>query len=185
MLYYKNLFPASKSSWHVLLSCKLTFHRRSCKYLLCTSDLSCMKNYCVIGVIQFLILGLKVFWGVGDADSSVWRMVGGPHDHSGLSKTSMTTRLPLRAKWWQKMPLQKKYLGAIFYFVKNTKQSLYKAKPLDCSLANRDTPVAATLQRNSSGEWFCNTYKEHITKDSVSRKHFVMILVRMATRPLR
>ena len=42
------------------------------------------------------------------------------------------------------------YFGTL-NFVKITKQSLYKANSFACSLANRDKPVAATLQRKCSG----------------------------------
>ena len=35
--------------------------------------------------------------------------------------------------------------------LQNTRESLYKANAFACSLANRDTPVATTLQRLSSG----------------------------------
>ena len=71
-------------------------------------------------------------------------------------------------------PLLKKCLGeSILYFtttVKLTKQSLYKAKSLACSLANRDTLVAATLQRKSSGgSLFCNHSKD-CYKINVPRK---------------
>ena len=44
----------------------------------------------------------------------------------------------------------KKMFGAI-NFVIITKESLYKANSLACFLVKRDPPVAATLQRKSSG----------------------------------
>ena len=43
--------------------------------------------------------------------------------------------------------------GAI-HFVKITKESLYKANSLACFLAQRDTPVAATLQRKKQIFWW-------------------------------
>ena len=39
-------------------------------------------------------------------------------------------------------------------FVKITKPSLFKANSFACSLANRDKPVAAALQRKCSGGIF-------------------------------
>ena len=54
------------------------------------------------------------------------------------------------AKILQKMLYNKTSCGTNT-LVKVTRQSLYKAKSLACSLASRDTPVAATLQRKSSG----------------------------------
>ena len=47
-----------------------------------------------------------------------------------------------------KNALQKNCFGT-FNFVTVTKQSLYTARFFACSLADRDKPVAATLQRKS------------------------------------
>ena len=46
---------------------------------------------------------------------------------------------------------KKNCFGTIQFVVKITKQSLYKANFFACSLANRDKPVAATLERTCSG----------------------------------
>ena len=54
----------------------------------------------------------------------------------------------IAAKIITKNSLQRKCFEAID-FVKITKQSLYKANSLACFLAQRDTPVAAALQRKS------------------------------------
>ena len=68
--------------------------------------------------------------------------------------------------------------GAI-NFVKITKESLYKANSLACFLANRDKPVAATLQRKcSSGINFVRITKI-IAKIIVPRNYFVIISARM------
>ena len=67
--------------------------------------------------------------------------------------------------------LQRKCFGAI-NFVKITKESFYKANSLACFLAKRDTPVAATLQRESSGGInFCNNYKNYY-KSKCSKELF-------------
>ena len=57
-------------------------------------------------------------------------------------------------------------------------KSVYKAKSLACSLANRDSPVAATLQRNLQVDIFYNKYKD-ITKENVPRKSVAIISARM------
>ena len=57
--------------------------------------------------------------------------------------------IPLRPELSQQL-FAKTCFGAIT-FVKITKRSLYKANSLDCFLAKRDTPVAATLQIKYSG----------------------------------
>ena len=78
--------------------------------------------------------------------------------------------------------LQKIFVKKCFGTIKKrkfTKQSLYKANSFACSLANRNKPVAATLQRkcsggiifviitkiitkiNSSKELFCNTFGQY------------------------
>ena len=60
-------------------------------------------------------------------------------------------------KWWarRKTIPKRKFLGRIplrpkLLQTNATKQSLYKAHFFACSLANRDKPVAATLQRKCS-----------------------------------
>ena len=52
--------------------------------------------------------------------------------------------------YYKRNALQRKCFGAI-NFVIITKESLYKANSLACFLAKGDPPVAATLQRKSSG----------------------------------
>ena len=63
--------------------------------------------------------------------------------------------------------------------VKITKQSLYKANSFACSLANRDKPVAATLQRKCSGGVNCTIIAQIITKIIVPMNYFVIISARM------
>ena len=58
--------------------------------------------------------------------------------------------LPSRPKLLEKLLFKQNCFGTI-NFVKMAKQSLYKAHSFACSLANRDKPVAATLQRKCSG----------------------------------
>ena len=69
-----------------------------------------------------------------------------------------------RADYHRSQPYSKKYFSKQFlwhnYFCKITKQSLYKANSFACSLANRDKPVAATLQRKCSGGICCNNYNK-------------------------
>ena len=62
-----------------------------------------------------------------------------------------SSEIPSRPRSSQKNSLQRKIFGTID-FVKITKQSLRKANSFACSLANRNKPVAATLQRKCSGE---------------------------------
>ena len=74
--------------------------------------------------------------------------------------------------------LQRKYFGAI-NFVKITKESVYKANSLACFLANRDKPVASTLQRKCSGGICFVIITKIITKIIVPRNYFVIISARM------
>ena len=64
-------------------------------------------------------------------------------------------------------------------FVKITKQSLYKANSFACSLANRDKPLAATLQRKCFGGILFGNYKNYYKKIIVPRHYFVIISARM------
>ena len=64
-------------------------------------------------------------------------------------------------------------------FIKNYKQSLYKATSFACSLANRDKPVAATLQRKCSGGINFVIITKTITKINVPKNYFVIISARM------
>ena len=57
-------------------------------------------------------------------------------------------------------------------FVKMTRQSLYKAKSLACSLANMDTPVAATLQIKSSGGMILVGAAKLLSKRKCSKELF-------------
>ena len=74
----------------------------------------------------------------------------------------------------KKNSLQRNCFGTI-NFVKFTKESLYKANSLACFLAKRDTPVAATLQRKSSGGINFVITTKIITKENVPRNYFVII----------
>ena len=58
--------------------------------------------------------------------------------------------IPSRPKLLQRKLLKNNCFGTT-NFVKNAKQSLYKANSFACSLANRDKPLAATLQRKCFG----------------------------------
>ena len=61
----------------------------------------------------------------------------------------------------QKNSLRRKCFEAID-FVKITKESLYETNSLACFLAIRDTPVAATLQKNIFWwNYLCNSYKDY------------------------
>ena len=86
--------------------------------------------------------------------------------------------IPLRPKLLQKIHFKYKRFGTIG-FVIVTKQSLYKANSFACSLAKRDTPVAATLQRKCSGGIIFVIITKMITKVSVPRNYFVIISARM------
>ena len=63
--------------------------------------------------------------------------------------------------------------------VQITKQSLYKANFFGCSLANRDKPVAATLQRKCSGGNPSAIITTIITKESLPNNYFLIISARM------
>ena len=58
----------------------------------------------------------------------------------------------------------------IINLAKITKQSLYKANSFACSLANRDKPVAATLQRKCSGGIIFVIITKSITKENCSKE---------------
>ena len=70
-------------------------------------------------------------------------------------------------------------------FVKVTKQSLYKANSFARSLANRDKPVAATLQRKSFGGIISVIITKIISKIIVPRNYFVIVSARMVIRTRR
>ena len=61
--------------------------------------------------------------------------------------------IPLQPIFLQKRCCKRIVLAQLilFYKMQKLKQSLYKANSFVCSLANRDKPVAATLQRKCSG----------------------------------
>ena len=64
-------------------------------------------------------------------------------------------------------------------FVKITKQSLYKANSFACSLANRDKPVVATLQRKCSSGFIFVIITKIATKAIIPRIYFIIISARM------
>ena len=64
-------------------------------------------------------------------------------------------------------------------FCKITKQSPYKANSFACSLANRDKPVAVTLERKCSGGISFVIITKIITIIIVPRNYFVIISARM------
>ena len=78
----------------------------------------------------------------------------------------------IAAKIITNITFQKNCFGTI-NFVKITKQSLYKANSFACSLANRDKPVAAALQRECSGGIIFVIITKIITKIIVRRNYFV------------
>ena len=96
--------------------------------------------------------------------------------NSGKKKS---TKITTAAKIITKKPFQKNCFGTI-NFLKIAKQSLYKADSFACSLANRDKPVASTLQRKCSGGMIFVIITE-ITKVIVPRNYFVIISARMVT----
>ena len=86
--------------------------------------------------------------------------------------------VPARPKLLQKILFKNNCFGTI-NFVKVTKQSLYKANSFACSLASRDKPVAATLQRKCSGGILSVIITKIITKIIVPRNYFVILSARM------
>ena len=80
--------------------------------------------------------------------------------------------IPLRPKLLQKILFKQKCFGTT-NCVKITKQSLYRANSFAGSLANRDKPVAATLQRKCSCGIIFVTITKIITKIIVPRNYFV------------
>ena len=82
-----------------------------------------------------------------------------------------------RPKLLQKILFKRNCFGTS-NFVKITKQSLYKANYFACSLANRDKPVAATLQRKCSGGIKFAMVTKIITKN-IPRNYVVIISARM------
>ena len=69
-----------------------------------------------------------------------------------------------RGQNYYKIYFSKSRFGTIS-FVKLTKQSLHKGLSLARSLANRDKPMAATLQRNSPGGVIFNHCKAYYKKN--------------------
>ena len=65
-------------------------------------------------------------------------------------KQSLSKLVPSRPNSYEKT-YRKIIVLAQFHFVKFTKQILYTPTSFACSLANRDKPVAATLQRKCPG----------------------------------
>ena len=65
------------------------------------------------------------------------------------------------------------------HFVISTKQSLHETNSFACSPANRDKPVAATLQRKCCGGITFAIITKIITKINVPRNYFVIISARM------
>ena len=61
----------------------------------------------------------------------------------------------------------------------NYKRITLQSRLLGLFLAKRDTPVAATLQRKSSGGIIFVIITKIITKEDVPRNSFVIILARM------
>ena len=92
--------------------------------------------------------------------------------------SSLIGALTIAAKIIPKNTFKNNCFGTI-YFVKITKQSLYKANSFACSLANRDKPVAATLQRKCSGGIIFVIITKIITKIIVPSNYFVIISARM------
>ena len=70
--------------------------------------------------------------------------------------------VPSRPKLLQKDSLQRKCFGAV-NFVKITKESLYKANSLACSLAKRDGHASGSniTKKIFWSNYFCNNYKNH------------------------
>ena len=87
-----------------------------------------------------------------------------------------------RGQNYYKKTLYKENVLEQFLFAKITKESLYKANSLARFLAKRDTPVAATLQRKSSGGIIFVIITKIITKENVPRNYFVIISARMVNR---
>ena len=102
-------------------------------------------------------------------------------ERGNLNKTLGIFRDTVVAKIITKMPLKQKCF-CVINFVKITRQRLYKAKSLACSLANRDTSVAARLQSKSSGGTMFLAQTKLVTKGNVPRNYVTTISARMAMR---
>ena len=72
-----------------------------------------------------------------------------------------------------------KSITSTINFVKIANQSLCKANSFACSLANRDKPGAATLQRKWSGGIILVIVTKSITKIIVPRNYFVVVSARI------
>ena len=90
-----------------------------------------------------------------------------------------------RGQNYYKKTLYKEIFWSFCNFVKITKGALYKAKSCPFSLAKRDTPVAATLQRKSSGGIIFVIITKIITKENVLRNYFAIISARMVQMLVR
>ena len=86
--------------------------------------------------------------------------------------------VPSRPKLLQNDTLHKNCFGTINFAIV-TKQSLYKVNSFACSPANRDKPVAATLQRKCLGGIIFVIITKITTKENVPKNSFVIILARM------
>ena len=87
------------------------------------------------------------------------------------------TKNPLRPKLLQK--ILSKIIVLAQLSLQKIQQSLYKANSVACSLANRDKPVAATLQRKCSGGIIFVIITKIITKIIVPRNYFVIVSARI------
>ena len=97
--------------------------------------------------------GLLGGWGRGAEGpwECLWGILrGGGALNIFFSGPKFPPSLPSRPKLLQKVLFKNNCFSTV-NFVKMTKQSLCKANSFACSLANRDEPVAATLQRKCSG----------------------------------
>ena len=127
--------------------------------------------------------GLPVtIWGY-TADNILWELMwksesrGLSFRHSFVSECTWSSYenrgLPSRPKLLQKY-FSKIVVLAQFILKKIAKQSLYKTNSFACSLANRDKPVAATLQRECSGGMSFVMLTKIITKIVVPRNYLVI-----------
>ena len=90
--------------------------------------------------------------------------------------------IPSRPKLLQIIHFKNNCFG-IINIVKITKQSLCKANSFACSLANRDKPVAATLQRKCSGRIICVLITKTHCKNHCSKGLFCNSLGQDGTCP--
>ena len=114
-------------------------------------------------------------------------------DHLGQSATLQFTREPQWSGYAKVLTLlknatvAKNYHKKLFtkkmfwrnYICKTYKRITLQSKFLDLFLAKRDTPLAATLQRKSSGGIMYVIITKNVTKEKFPRNCFVIILARM------